>query len=33
MGFNVDAFEIKCRLDAGAKVIDWRGWQKNVGAS
>lgn len=32
MGFNVDAFEIKCRLDAGAKVIDWRAWQKNVGA-
>lgn len=32
MGFNVDGIEIKARLDAGAKAIDWRAFQKNVGA-
>lgn len=32
MGFNTDGVEIKVRLDAGAKVIDWRAFQKNVGA-
>lgn len=25
MGFNVDGLEFKVRLDAGAKVLDWRG--------
>jgi hypothetical protein len=24
--------EIKCRLDFGAKAIDWRGLYKNAGA-
>lgn len=32
MGFNTDGVEIKVRLDAGAKVIDWRGFQKNAGS-
>jgi phage head maturation protease len=32
MGFNTDGVEIKVRLDAGAKVIDWRAFQKNAGA-
>ena len=31
-GFDVDGVEIKCRLDFGAKAIDWRGLYKNVGA-
>lgn len=31
-GFDVDGVEIKARLDFGAKAIDWRGIQKNVGA-
>jgi hypothetical protein len=32
MGFDVDGMEIKCRLDFGAKAIDWRGLAKNPGA-
>ncbi|MDQ0317356.1 prohead protease/major capsid protein fusion protein [Amorphus orientalis] len=32
MGFNIDGVEIKVRMDAGAKVIDWRAFQKNAGA-
>lgn len=31
MGFDVDGMEIKCRLDFGAKAIDWRGIAKNPG--
>lgn len=31
-GFDVDGVEIKCRLDFGAKAIDWRGLYKNLGA-
>ena len=31
-GFDVDGVEIKCRLDFGAKAIDWRGVHKNAGA-
>ena len=31
-GFDVDGVEIKCRLDFGAKAIDWRGLYKNTGA-
>ncbi|SNT09836.1 prohead protease/major capsid protein fusion protein [Antarctobacter heliothermus] len=31
-GFDVDGIEIKCRLDFGAKAIDWRGLYKNPGA-
>jgi hypothetical protein len=31
MGFNTDGVEIKVRMDAGAKVIDWRAFQKNAG--
>jgi hypothetical protein len=31
-GFDVDGVEIKCRLDFGAKAIDWRGLFKNAGA-
>jgi hypothetical protein len=31
-GFDVDGVEIKARLDFGAKAIDWRGIQKNVGS-
>ena len=30
-GFDVDGVEIKCRLDFGAKAIDWRGLYKNNG--
>ena len=30
-GFDVDGIEIKCRLDFGAKAIDWRGLYKNAG--
>jgi hypothetical protein len=30
-GFDVDGVEIKCRLDFGAKAIDWRGLYKNTG--
>lgn len=29
VGFNVDAVEIKARLDVGAKALDWRGFFKN----
>lgn len=32
MGFDVDGMEIKCRLDFGAAVLDWRGLAKNPGA-
>ena len=32
MGFNVDGMEFKCRIDFGAKVIDWRSFVKNNGA-
>jgi len=31
-GFDVDGVEIKCRIDFGAKAIDWRGLYKNPGA-
>ena len=31
-GFDVDGVEIKCRLDFGAKAIDWRGLYTNPGA-
>ena len=31
-GFDVDGVEIKCRLDFGAKAIDWRVLYKNPGA-
>jgi len=31
-GFDVDGIEIKCRLDFGAKAIDWRGLYRNPGA-
>ena len=31
-GFDVDGVEIKCRLDFGAKAIDWRGLYRNPGA-
>ncbi|MFC3119361.1 prohead protease/major capsid protein fusion protein [Jhaorihella thermophila] len=31
-GFDVDGVEIKCRLDFGAKAIDWGGLYKNPGA-
>ncbi|MBP7659946.1 MAG: Mu-like prophage major head subunit gpT family protein [Burkholderiaceae bacterium] len=31
-GFDVDGVEIKCRLDFGAKAIDWRGLYRNAGA-
>ena len=31
-GFDVDGVEVKCRLDFGAKAIDWRGLRKNAGA-
>ncbi len=31
IGFDVDGVEIKCRLDFGAKVIDWRGFHKDPG--
>jgi hypothetical protein len=31
-GFDVDGVEIKCRLDFGAKAIDWRGLYKNPGS-
>jgi hypothetical protein len=29
VGFDVDGVEVKARLDVAAKVIDWRGFQKN----
>lgn len=32
IGFDVDGVELKCRHDVAAKVIDWRGAYKNVGA-
>lgn len=32
IGFDVDGVEIKCRLDFGAKAIDWRGLYRNAGA-
>ncbi len=31
IGFDVDGVEIKCRLDFGTKVIDWRGFHKDPG--
>ncbi|XWN29953.1 MAG: Mu-like prophage major head subunit gpT family protein [Devosia sp.] len=31
-GFDVDGVDIKCRLDFGAKAIDWRGFYKNAGS-
>jgi hypothetical protein len=31
-GFDVDGVEIKCRLDFGAKAIDWRGLYRNPDA-
>jgi HK97 family phage prohead protease len=31
IGFDIDGLEVKCRLDFGAKVIDWRGLWKNPG--
>jgi hypothetical protein len=31
VGFDVDGVEIKCRLDFGTKVIDWRGFHKDPG--
>jgi HK97 family phage prohead protease len=31
-GFEVDAVQIKCRLDFGAGFVDWRGWYRNPGA-
>ncbi|GAB1393339.1 hypothetical protein MASR1M60_15020 [Rhodocyclaceae bacterium] len=31
-GFDIDAVEIKARLDFGAGFLDWRGWYKNAGA-
>ena len=30
MGWNVDGTEFKCRLDAGAKALDWRTINKNT---
>ena len=33
IGFDIDGLEIKCRLDFAAKVIDYRGGVKNVGAT
>jgi len=31
VGFDVDGLEVKARLDAAAKVIDWRGFHKDPG--
>jgi hypothetical protein len=31
IGFDIDGLEIKCRLDVGAKVLDWRGLHKDPG--
>lgn len=31
MAFNTDGIEIKARMEVGAKVIDWRAFQKNPG--
>lgn len=31
IGFDVDGLEIKCRMDAAAKAIDWRGFHKDPG--
>lgn len=31
-GFEIDAVEIKARLDFGAGFLDWRGWYRNPGA-
>ena len=31
--FNTDGIRLKCRMDVGAKVIDWRGFYKNEGVS
>lgn len=32
VGFEVDGFEIKCRLDFACAVLDWRGLVKNAGS-
>ncbi len=32
VGFEVDGMQFKCRLDFGAKVIDWRAFVRNDGA-
>lgn len=32
VGFDVDGLELKARLDAASKVIDWRGFFKSTGA-
>jgi hypothetical protein len=32
MAFNSDGMEIKVRMEVGAKVIDWRAFQKNAGS-
>jgi hypothetical protein len=31
VGWDVDGVEVKCRLDFGAKVVDWRGFHKDPG--
>lgn len=33
VGWEVDGMEVKCRLDFGAKAIDWRGLLKNAGSA
>ena len=30
-GFDVDGVKVKCRLDFGAKVVDWRGLYSGQG--
>jgi hypothetical protein len=32
VGFDIDGLEIKCRLDVGAKALDWRGLYKSDGS-
>lgn len=32
VGFEVDGIEVKCRLDVGAKALDWRGLYRSGGA-
>jgi hypothetical protein len=31
IGWDVDGVEVKCRLDFGTKVVDWRGFHKDPG--